>query len=172
VQRGQPFNPAYTATYTTFIASVPFNDPNISVVVNNPSVVSYNATQKYFVGLDTLSTFAVVSYKGKKDTIYFSVTDTLRTTVATENEQSTAANSIAMKLYPNPTQGQFTFAVENTMLENATITVFNLVGQTISEQRISGQSATLDLTLEPQGMYFVRLRTEKQGEITQKIQKF
>ena len=77
-----------------------------------------------------------------------------------------------MKLYPNPTQGQFTLAVENTMLENATITVFNLVGQTISEQRISGQSTMLDLTSQPQGMYFVRLRTEKQGEITQKIQKF
>ena len=173
IQRGQPFNPAYTAVYSTFIASVPYNDPNISVVVDNPSVVAYNTAGHYFIGLDTLSTFAVVGYKNKTDTIYFNITDTTSLTVSTENTAPETINQgLDIKLYPNPTQGQFTLTAENNaILENATVVIYNLLGQVVTKQIVSGRTARLDLTNQPQGMYFVQLYTKNGNEVTKKIQK-
>ena len=94
-------------------------------------------------------------------------------TVSTENTAPETINkNLDIKLYPNPTQGQFTLAAENNaVLENVTVVVYNLLGQVVTTQTISGRTATLDLTNQPQGMYFVQLRAANGNEVTKKIQK-
>ena len=59
-----------------------------------------------------------------------------------------------IKVYPNPAQGQFT--VEGT----GCMRVMNLLGQTILDRKIDGQT-TVEL---PKGMYFIRI-----GNATQKV---
>ena len=59
-----------------------------------------------------------------------------------------------IKVYPNPSQGQFT--VEGT----GRMRVMNLLGQTILDRKIDGQT-TVEL---PKGMYFIRI-----GNATQKV---
>lgn len=75
IQKNKPFYPSYAATYNTFLANIPFNDPQITVAIDNPLVASFNPTGRYFEGVcdSTSSTFAVISYKGLKDTIYIEV---------------------------------------------------------------------------------------------------
>jgi hypothetical protein len=172
IYKNEMYFPSYSSTYNTLRANVPFNDPNISVIVDNPSVVSYNTTGHYFIGLDTLTTFATVSYYDKRDTIYFNVLNTSSSAFGIDENPSTpVVKQFDMKLFPNPTQGKFTLSVENMTLQNAQVSIFNLLGQIVSIQYINGNSAILDLSTQSKGLYFVRLRTEMDGEIVQKVQK-
>jgi hypothetical protein len=173
ITKGQIFNPSYQATYNTFIANVPNNDNNISVVVDNPNVVSYNLNRRAFVGVDTGSTFATVTYKGMRDTFYLNVSDTTGIVSGLNDIWNDSSEpSLSMQLYPNPTTGQFTLSLENRVVQNAQVSVFNLVGQRILQQKWSGQTLNLDLSNQPQGVYLVRLRTENGVEATRKIQKW
>ncbi len=77
-----------------------------------------------------------------------------------------------MSIYPNPTQSHFTLELaDNIRLNNAKVTIFNIIGQAISQQNFSGQKMLLDLSNQPQGTYFVKLKTENGLEVTRKIQK-
>ncbi len=173
IQKNEIYFPSYFATYSTLVTSIQFNDPNISVIVDNPSVVSYNTIGHYFIGLDTLTTFATVKYYDKRDTIYFNVLNANSSTYGIDEKPNPLdVKKLEMTLFPNPTQGQFTLAVKNIELQNAQIFIFNLLGQIVSRKTINSQSVILDLSSQPRGMYFVKLQTENGGEIIQKIQKF
>jgi len=66
--------------------------------------------------------------------------------------ESILNNNISMKIYPNPSDGVFTIS------SSANIEVYNIVGDLI----LSDNNATsIDLTVAPKGMYFVRLNGGK-----------
>lgn len=56
-------------------------------------------------------------------------------------------------IYPNPTSG--IVFIESHGLQG--VTVFNLTGQTVMQQNASNGQASLDMTLLPEGTYFVKL---------------
>ena len=177
IRKNQLFYPSYLAIYSTFLANVPFNDTQLSVTIDNPLVVSYNSTGRYFEGVcdSTSSTFAVISYKGFKDTIYIEVQGSENVpSVVTEfvNDKIQAhENNFNFKLYPNPTSGQFIMEIENLSQVQGKISISNMLGQIVAEQKISEKSVTLDISNQSQGIYFVRYRDENGNEITKKIQK-
>lgn len=79
---------------------------------------------------------------------------------------------IYTRVYPNPTQGHFTLEIEdNITLNNAKVTIFNIIGQVTAQQTFAGQKILLDLSKQPQGTYFVKLKTENGLEVTRKILK-
>ena len=65
--------PDYYATYNTFITKVDNNNSNLSVTINNPSIVKRDSLSIGFKGISDGETFAVISYLGLSDTIYFVV---------------------------------------------------------------------------------------------------
>lgn len=67
-----------------------------------------------------------------------------------------------VNLFPNPTSGQVNVNVSLMTRENLTIKVTNAVGQvvsTVSENNTYGGNYLLDLTAEPNGVYFVEVQT-------------
>ncbi len=164
----------YTAIFPKNVAIVSRFDDSLFVKIADPNIVSLDPATHGFKGLTNGSTFAAFSYRGQKDTVYINVsTDTTKVTVDTKDiSEIEKQESLKFVTFPNPTQGEFTLAVENLTLENAKVTVFNLIGQVIKEQQLNGKSTTIDLSGQAQGIYFVRLRTEKYGENTEKIQKY
>ena len=77
-------------------------------------------------------------------------------------------NMAEIDITPNPTTGPITI---NNLLPNDEIEIFSTLGKKIfTHKQLSGSSATISLTNEPSGMYYVRINSA--GNIqTQKIVK-
>jgi hypothetical protein len=167
LDKGIPFKPAYSATYSTFIANIPSNDANLSVVVDNPNIVSYNLSNRYFIGIDTGSTFATITYRGLKDTIYFSVADTASITTSTQGIGNDVYNQkLDVNIYPNPTTGQLWIQLKG--VETARIQVINAVGQVVRVQEVAQSLDVLDLSAVPNGVYYLTVTADK-GRSVQKV---
>ncbi|MBI4930325.1 MAG: PKD domain-containing protein [Bacteroidetes bacterium] len=75
----------------------------------------------------------------------------------TGTSELTALQNIS--IYPNPFSTQTTLQIE-VPLKNATLTVYNLQGQTVKQyNNITGHSFTLSRDNLPSGLYFIRLST-------------
>ena len=72
--------------------------------------------------------------------------------------------AVEYTLYPNPTEGQVTIKV-NGLLQ---IRVFNVTGQEILYQTVDDGCATIDLSSEPKGCYFIEMMTDN-GCMTTKL---
>jgi hypothetical protein len=71
-------------------------------------------------------------------------------------------------IYPNPSTGSFTIRSDKHKLEN--IKVYNLLGELVnSQQQISTNAITIDLSNHSKGIYFIRIEDENQNVSTKKI---
>jgi hypothetical protein len=70
-------------------------------------------------------------------------------------------NEVRITIYPNPTSAQFTITT-NQQIQN--IKIFNIIGETIqptSSASLSKSTASIDLSNQPSGLYFVHIETDK-----------
>lgn len=70
----------------------------------------------------------------------------------------------SVKVYPNPTSGNLMIEAEN--IEN--IVIFNLVGQKICEENISGNECVIDMNRFGSGIYMVKIQGSN-GAVTKKV---
>ena len=74
--------------------------------------------------------------------------------------------------FPNPTNGQFNFAVALPEATNLNISVVNQLGQVVfnkTENGISNSVLSYDLTSIGKGMYFVNITDSKNNKVTKKV---
>jgi Secretion system C-terminal sorting domain/Trypsin len=70
------------------------------------------------------------------------------------------SNELAFDIFPNPNNGIFNLSLKLEQPSDIKINVLNLLGQTVSSKKISnsmGGTFELDLTAQPQGIYFVEI---------------
>jgi hypothetical protein len=65
-----------------------------------------------------------------------------------------------LSISPNPTSGQFTIKLNGNQ-NGYTVEVYNEVGEKIEELVLSSLQNTIDLQSQPDGMYFVYLKSEE-----------
>jgi Tol biopolymer transport system component len=104
--------------------------------------------------------FARHNAAGKTSDIYWvstSIIDTLRKiAMPTVSVKNTILQGV--KLYPNPTSGQFTISFGSNPIEEALVTISNLQGTDLFTNTIENtSSATIDLTGHPTGIYLVKV---------------
>ena len=75
-------------------------------------------------------------------------------------------NSQNIIIYPNPTTGQLT--IENEHFSIKGVEIFNVYGSSVAAKILSPSKNKIDLSHLPNGMYFIKIRTEN-GEVTKKI---
>ena len=88
-----------------------------------------------------------------------------------ETRTASAQNLVSSKMlvYPNPTSGMVHIYLDNELLLNSTISVFDSRGTPLEvEKRISANLISLDLSGQPKGIYFLEIRN-KNGRKTEKI---
>lgn len=74
-----------------------------------------------------------------------------------------------LSIFPNPSTGIFTVSAEQDLIQNATIEVYNMVGEKVLNQHISGTAdPVIDLSGRPAGFYFVKIVTGT-NVFTQKV---
>jgi hypothetical protein len=69
----------------------------------------------------------------------------------------------SLSIFPNPNEGRFQIDCKNKMGENASIRVYNNIGQLVYQKQIKIESAflPLDLSSLSKGIYAIELLTEK-----------
>jgi len=77
--RNQSKVPTYTAFFENCVADLSTLSSIINVVIQDPSIVSFDAITKSFKGLSQGGTSAVISYRGLIDTMYINVGSDLYT---------------------------------------------------------------------------------------------
>lgn len=69
----------------------------------------------------------------------------------------------SLRVYPNPNNGIFTLEVQNKVSANLNISVINIQGQTIYQNRVESvlsHNETIDLTTFAKGMYFLKVNNK------------
>jgi len=119
---------------------------NIPLDSTNQSVIHPKFSGKYVV--------EVMNFAGcvaSSDTFYFIKTGT--------NNLSRNSN---IKFYPNPNTGQFTLSIDNPIVNDLEIKIFNLVGQIVYSDRIGKInehfSKTINLYNVDSGIYYLQLK--------------
>jgi uncharacterized repeat protein (TIGR03803 family) len=84
----------------------------------------------------------------------------LKTIITSINGVS--SNSGAVKIYPNPSNGMFTFELKVNS-EKLKVEVYNIMGEKVySQYSIANAQFSIDLNTQPAGIYFYRI-TDKEG---------
>ncbi len=69
-------------------------------------------------------------------------------------------------VFPNPNSGIFEIKLTNQNLQNATIRMMNILGETLIEKTINGNGNAdlmqFDVSYLPAGMYYIKVQTEKE----------
>jgi len=78
------------------------------------------------------------------------------------NKLSLINNNIS--IYPNPTSGQFT--IKTIANQNGyTVNIYNIVGENIYQSVLNNTQTEINLTAQPDGMYFVYLKSDEGVEV-------
>jgi len=74
-------------------------------------------------------------------------------------------NEQELRIFPNPSSGNFTITASGLRLQNVEITLFNYAGQTVDSRIVSTVSGSLEqnfnLNSEPKGIYILRMSSGK-----------
>ena len=81
------------------------------------------------------------------------------------NDATMKENSVAV--YPNPNNGSFEMVLD-TPFQEAKLTIFDITGKVIVEQKITQNNTQLNLLSHPKGMYFYQVLTDGK-QVTGKI---
>ena len=96
------------------------------------------------------------------------ITDTVVLTVGDptgieENGAVYLENSVS--IYPNPTNGKCTIQSKEKI---SSIEIMNVMGEEIYKSSVRGEKSEVDLSKQPNGIYFLKIKTG-QGVATKKI---
>ncbi len=169
--------PQYQVTYSNTVSNLGMN-MNIGATVNNPTIMQFNNNTKTFTAVGIGETYAIVSYKGVADTVYFIVSDTTTfstTGIFEPQNGNLLTQNIQLKAFPNPTENVINVDYILPQYSNIEISVMNMLGQTVkkynAENQIEGQhNRQISIQEIPSGMYILNVKTDY-GNFTTKIVK-
>lgn len=67
--------------------------------------------------------------------------------------------NIQFGIYPNPNKGEFTLTLPNAS-ENCSVEIYNAIGQLIKKQSVKDDKLKINISEQPNGVYFLRVMSE------------
>jgi hypothetical protein len=168
IEKNKTRRPDYQAIFSDAITQIGQTDL-ITAIIKDPDLVSYNSITNEFTGLQTGSTMATISYKGKSKTVFFEIIQYEEAPVdivtGIEEIENDKTNQLDVAVYPNPTNGVFTIASKEKDYE---LSVHNIFGERILSLKDQNEKSEIDLRSQPVGIYFVHFHS-RNGNTTKKI---
>lgn len=188
----------YTAEHTVSVEWQGYGNLDVAILYSSAVNPSFSDPDAIYTTGDTLSSGNIVLYDGhsKSHTIlprnpnavpdvlhfrlYLRLNDstycpTSLSAIALPYEYDTLAISSAQlsdapsfSLFPNPANGEVTVRLDGTEPNNATVSVYDIMGRRLVSRKLA-DSTTISTATLPRGTYFVRL-TSPQGSVTRKLE--
>jgi hypothetical protein len=67
-------------------------------------------------------------------------------------------------IFPNPNSGIFSLMVQNLKLEQIQVTVYNLLGQAVHQQKITEEKSEINLSIHESGVYQVQINSSSENK--------
>lgn len=94
------------------------------------------------------------------------VTNTAINTIETiTGIKSSSSNSDEWNVYPNPSSGALYIVNSSSVKETSQVQVLNAIGQTVLEENISSNYKNMDLSKLNNGVYFVKIVSDKSSTV-------
>ena len=143
---------------TTFLLEA--GHPSTKIVIRVPATATFAQGQekmlKLILKVETCPTATPIV-----DTIYFNLR------AAAPGEYVAEYTPSLVTITPNPSDGRFTITHENAAIDE--FQVYDISGRIVGGMRnVNAQECLLDATKYPNGVYFVKVKTES-GSIVKKI---
>lgn len=71
--------------------------------------------------------------------------------------KSISLNNSGIKLFPNPAKDELTIGSASSLLTNATMTMYDVVGKVVMEQKLNSAKETIDISALNNGVYVVQV---------------
>lgn len=86
--------------------------------------------------------------------------------ISTANLKAHDANKFDLEVYPNPASSHLTVKYNDVKAEDAKLKLINSLGQTVIEERLTGECCSKDLNIEslPKGIYFLQVKGKTLSE--------
>jgi len=157
----------YYATYPNFVTKVNNINSGLTVSINDPTIVSRDLHSLGFTGKNDGETFAVIEYKGLKDTIYFNVNGESITGILDDGQNSTNSGIPdryeLFQSYPNPFNPTTTIKYSIPRVSFVNIRIYDILGREVktlvNEEKLPGMySIQFNGGNFTSGVYFYRLQ--------------
>ncbi len=167
---------SHTDSVTVF-ASKPIANlgPDTTLLAGQPLTLSVDPGYKQYLWStgDTINSITIdtISHGMGQSNIWVMVTDTIGCTASdtiavTFTTNINLANlSENIQIFPNPTKGEFTMKISGNTDKKIQVCIYNFQGQKILCENISrsddGYHNTFDLSMQPKGVYLIRITGNK-----------
>ncbi|MEO8148497.1 MAG: T9SS type A sorting domain-containing protein, partial [Bacteroidia bacterium] len=78
-------------------------------------------------------------------------------------------DNVDLVIYPNPSKGVFNLSSVTKAGKNYTVSVFDVVGNTVKKFDWNGNRTIIDLSNSPKGVYVVKISNDKETEVKKLI---
>jgi sugar lactone lactonase YvrE len=124
------------------------NGPAVNATFNGPSAVFADDAENLYIADGEAST--------------------VRKVTPIVNAVTKLQSPVQFMVYPNPSSGVFTLQASKVAVTPGKLQVYNSVGQVIYAVNIAAQYATIDLSEQPTGIYYVSFKSES-GVFSEKL---
>lgn len=78
-------------------------------------------------------------------------------------------NEKTIAVYPNPSNGKFQILNKQSVLENLEMVIYNALGERIYSTSNITRAIMVDISSQPEGIYFMNVSSENKESFTQKL---
>ncbi len=157
----------YTSIYKKFGATLTTATPNYSTTQFVPTAAQW---RQETVSLAPYATVPNAYFKFRNGSGYENMLYLDDINIAGVVGLNQASVAPTVEIWPNPSQGMISLNIANAVTENATVTVYNIVGETAISTVIKNANGvyTLDLSTLANGVYNLEVKTDN-AKTTKKI---
>ncbi len=166
--KNEDYYPEVDIYFDTFIGKIGRAGTALNLTIANPDILSLDYYTKKIKAIDNGETFAVIDYRGLKDTVYFKINGDITTGVEEDHNSANLVLPDKFELfqnYPNPFNPTTTIKYSVPQISFVKIQIYDILGREVkklvNEEKSPGNyEIKFNANQFASGVYFYRMQTD------------